>query len=408
MSGPATLPLRDAAFWQDPYPAIDDARAAHRTALTPTGEPVILSADDHEAVLAHPAMETLGLEALDRLGVGDGPFRSWRALSLNVHNGPDHARLRSLVGRAFTPRQVERIRAGVRTKAHSLIDAAADSGEMDVVSAFAHDLPIWLICVFLGIDEADRAEIEAFLVGTEEGFAFPMTPEREARANAGIAALNDYSLRLIERRRLEPDDGLVSALVAARDGSDRLSEPELLAMVVNLIGGAVGSSRAAIANAIHLFSTHPAQADLLRREPDRARGAIEECLRHAPPFRSTRRRAAETIEVAGLTVEAGKSVFLSRQAGNRDPERFADPHRFDIDRPEHRHVSFGYGAHFCLGQALARADLQEAIPVFLARCHDLEPLVDTPERVPFQPTEEIVSLPIRFRHVEADRPREAT
>lgn len=401
MSEPVVLPLRDATFWQDPYPAIDAARAAHRTALTPTGEPVILSAADHEAVLAHTDMHTLGLEALDRLGMGDGPFRSWRARSLNVHNGPDHLRLRSLVGRAFTPRQVDRIRIGVRAKAHALIDAVADKGEMDVVTDFADDLPIWLICVFLGIDESDRQEIESFLVGTEEGFAYPMTPEREQRANAGIAALDDYSRRLIERRRHDPDEGLVSALVAAEDSGDALSEAELVAMVVNLIGGAVGSSRAALANATYLFATHPAQAESLRQDPARARPAIEECLRHAPPFRSTRRRAAAPVEVAGLHLEVGQSVFLSRQAANRDPERFVAPHRFDIDRAENRHVSFGYGAHFCLGQALARADLQEAMPVLLARCHDLEVLTDPPERVPYQPTEELVSLPVRFRHVEA-------
>lgn len=396
MAEPLVLPLRSKAFWQDPYPALDDARAAHRTAVSESGEPVVLSIADLEAVSAHPAMAPLGLDALARLGITDGPFYEWRALSLNAREHDDHRRLRSLVGRAFTPMQVQRVRPAVRAHAERLLDAVAERGEMEVQDEYAREVPLFSICLFLGIPEEDRHEIEALHFGTEEGFGWPMTPERRARAEAGIVGLDDYARRLVARRRDDPQDDLVSALVHVEEQGDRLSEVELIAMVVNLIGGAIGSTNAAIANAAHLFALHPAQAQRLRDEPGLTRAAVEEVLRMAPPFRSTRRKALTPVDVAGLHLEPGQAVLLSRQAANRDPERFDRPHEFDIARGDSNHASFGHGPHFCLGQALARANLAEAIPALVTRCHDLE-IEGDPVRIPFDPVEKFDALRVRFR-----------
>jgi cytochrome P450 len=393
---PMTLPLRTAEFWQDPYPLFDEARTRDRVAVGESGEPVTLSIDDLETVSAHPMLAPLGLDALDRLGVTDGPFREWRRLSLNAQPGDDHARLRALVGRAFTPRQVQRVRPMVRDHAHRLLDAVADAGEMDVIADYAHDVPLYGICVFLGIDERDRDEIQAFMVGTDEGFAWPMTEERKQRANEGIVALYEYVDRLIDRRRDDPGDDLVSALVHAEESGDRLNRDELLAMVVNIIGGAVGSSEAAISNAAHLFASHPDQAQIVRDDRSIDRDVIEECLRYAPPFRSTRRKALQPVEVIGLHLDAGQTILVSRQAANRDPARFADPHRFDVRRGDHRHAAFGHGPHFCLGQALARANLTEAIPIMVRRCRDLEVTTEPLRREPFGPTERFEALRVRF------------
>lgn len=396
MSEPLVLPLRSKAFWQDPYPTLDDARATHRIAVSESGEPVVLSIADLEAVSAHPAMGPLGLDALARLGITDGPFYEWRALSLNAREHDDHRRLRALVGRAFTPMQVQRVRPLVRAHAEQLLDAVAERGEMEVQGEYAREVPLFSICVFLGIPEEDRHEIEALHFGTEEGFGWPMTPERRARAEAGIVGLDDYARRLVARRRREPQDDLVSALVHVEEQGDRLSEVELIAMVVNLIGGAIGSTNAAITNAAHLFAHHPAQAQRLRDEPGLTRAAVEEVLRMAPPFRSTRRKALAPVDVAGLHLEPGQAVLLSRQAANRDPERFARPHEFDITRGDSNHASFGHGPHFCLGQALARANLAEAIPALVTRCHDLG-IEGDPVRIPFDPVEKFDALRVRFR-----------
>ena len=395
---PMVLPMRTRAFWQDPYPLFDAAREQHRTAVSESGEAVVLSIDDVEAISAHPLMVPLGLDALDRLGIFDGPFREWRALSLNAREHDDHRRLRRLVGRAFTPMQVQRVRPLARENAHRLLDAVGERGEMDVQVDYARDVPLFTICAFLGIPDADRHEIEALHFGTEEGFGWPMTPERRQRAEDGIVGLYDYTHRLVERRRTDPQDDLVSALVHVEEEGERLTEAELYAMVVNLIGGAIGSSQAAIANAAYLFARNPDEAALLRADPELDRAAVEECLRYAPPFRSTRRKALGAVHIAGLDLAEGDAVLLSRQAANRDPVRFVDPHRFSIARGDDRHVSFGHGPHFCLGQALARANLNEAIPAMVQRCHDLE-LVDEPVRVPFDPAEKFESLVVRFRAV---------
>ena len=395
---PIVLPMRTRAFWQDPYPLFDAAREQYRTAVSESGEAVVLSIDDVEAMSAHPLMVPLGLDALDRLGIFDGPFREWRALSLNAREHDDHRRLRRLVGRAFTPMQVQRVRPLARENAHRLLDAVGERGEMDVQLDYARDVPLFTICAFLGIPDADRHEIEALHFGTEEGFGWPMTPERRQRAEDGIVGLYDYTHRLVARRRTDPQDDLVSALVHVEEEGERLTEAELYAMVVNIIGGAIGSSQAAIANAAYLFARNPDEAALLRADPELDRGAVEECLRYAPPFRSSRRKALGALHIAGLDLAEGDAVLMSRQAANRDPARFVDPHRFSIARGDDRHVSFGHGPHFCLGQALARANLTEAIPAMVQRCHDLE-LVDEPVRVPFDPAEKFESLVVRFRGV---------
>ena len=395
MSEPMVVPLRDKAFWQDPYPILNQARARHRTAVSESGEAVILSIDDLETISAHPAMVPLGLDALDRLGITEGPFRDWRALSLNAREHDDHKRLRALVGRAFTPMQVQRLRPLVRAHADEVLDELAPRGTMEVQADYARDIPLFAICVFLGIAEQDRHEIEALQFGTEEGFGWPMTPERRKTADDGILGLYDYSRRLVEQRRRGPQNDLVTALINVEEQGDRLSEAELLAMIVNLIGGAIGSTSSAIANAAYLFATHPEQAALLRAHPELARPAIEEVLRYAPPFRSTRRKANDPVETAGMHLETGQAVLLSRQSANRDPARFDRPEEFDIARGDTNHASFGHGPHFCLGQALARANLTEAIPALVARCDNLE-VAATPWRVPFDPVEKFDALLIHF------------
>ena len=394
-SAPSVLPLRDPAFWQDPYPAIDEARRLHRVARTQSGELVMLSAADAEEASARKDLVTLGVDALDRLGVKDGPFRRWRALSLNAQDGDNHTRLRSLVLGAFSPRVVARVRDELTAYSDSLVRALGDA-PVEVHGAIGHEIPLTAICLLLGIPVEDRYRIDEFMVGTEEGFSYPMTQEKQDRANAGIVALYEYTTELVERRRAEPTDDLVSALIVAEEAGDRLSHDELMAMVVNLIGGATGSSDAGIANLVHILATEPGVHAEVRDDPTLVEAFVEEVLRFRPPFRSTRRKAVTDLELAGEQLAAGDTVYLSRQAANRDPERFPDPHRFDIHRPRKRHLSFGYGAHYCLGQALARVNLNVAAAVITQRWESVE-LLEEPRRVPFDAAERFESLRVQPR-----------
>jgi cytochrome P450 len=261
-------------------------------------------------------MRASGTDALDRVGITEGPFREWRALSLNARDREDHRRLRLLVGRAFTPMQVQRVRPLARENAERILDELAPRGEMEVQADYARDVPLFTICAFLGIPDEDRHEIEALHFGTEEGFGWPMTPERRKRADDGILGLYDYTRRLVERRRAEPRDDLVTALVHVEAEGDRLSEPELYAMVVNLIGGAIGSSQSAIANAAYLFTTHPDQADLLAARPTSTGRSRVPALLAAVPLPLARR---SRVEVAGLTLQPGDAVLLSRGQSRSAP-----------------------------------------------------------------------------------------
>jgi cytochrome P450 len=393
VDGPMVVDLSDPTLWQDPYPIWSEARKSGRTALTQTGEPIVLDAADFDLAYSDAVFGQLGLLSLERLGISDGPFYAWRGRTMAAHDGAVHDRLRGTLGKSFTPRRVEPMRASLRAYATTLIEKALASGRLDVVSDYADELPLWLTCQFLGLPQGSRDEIAGFLAGTEEGFTDPMTEEGRHRAEAGITALSRYVVDLVEKRMGEPREDLVSDLVAA-EAEGILSIEELVALVVNVIGGSVGSSRAAIANSLLLLMQHPEQADWVRASPDRIRPAVEECLRFRPPFRKGRRRILSAADRFDLHFEAGDTVFLARQAANRDPARWTDPDYFDVSRAEKRHYAFGYGPHFCLGNALARLDIQEAVSVFLQLCPGARPVNDDPPRIPFTADEQIECLPV--------------
>jgi cytochrome P450 len=402
--GPAVIDLTDPAFWQDPYPAYDAARRRHPTAVSQAGEPILLRAADLDVVLTDPAFENMGVRSLERLGIRNGPFYEWRTRTLAAIEGAEHDRLRSVVSRWFTPARAERLRSGIRAHAAKLLTPYLDVGIIDVVRHYAWHLPLWVICEFVGVPQEDGETIEEFLVGTEAGFTDPMTDEARLEAEGGIVALYDYVERLVGQRQQVPTGDLISRLVNRAD-EPRLDRQELLALIVNIVGGAIGSSRAAIVNSLHLLLRYPEQGAVVRDRPDMLKRGVEECLRFAPPFRSGRRRAARDVDRFGLQLRAGDTLYLARQAANRDPERWERPDRFDVTRPERRHYSFGYGSHFCLGQALARIDAQEAVRVFLECCTGAELLVDNPARVPFVMDEQLRALPVAFHPAGPTHPR---
>jgi cytochrome P450 len=394
------IDLRDMDFWRDPYPTLERERRTGRTSTTQTGEPILLSIADMEFAQTDSHFSTPGLRQLEDIGICDGPFYEWRKTSLAVINGPEHQRLRGYVARAFLPREMDRLRALIQSHTNGLLDAIIEHGETEFIADFADDLPLWTMCRFLGIEEEDRLRIKAFLAGTEEGFSYNMTPQLRQRVEASITALTDYVNGLIDRRKRVPRDDIVSRLLQQRDSGGGPCDADIRALIVNIIGGSVGSTSSALSNSILMFAAHPDQAGLLRNEPGLARAAVEECLRYHPPFRHGRRLVVKSVSAFGLDLKPGDSLFLTRQGANRDPERWDNPGEFDLLRPERRHFSFGYGVHQCLGQAVARTNLQEAIPIILNRLHGLE--VDGEvKRVPFCVDERLESLRLRFR---PDRP----
>jgi cytochrome P450 len=398
---PLVVDLGNPEFWQDPHTVWREARARGRTARTRKGEVILLEAADIDAVHTDAAFGQLGVAALERLGMVDGPFYAWRALTMAAHDGTVHDRLRGSLSRSFSPRRVEPLRAALRDHAVSILTQMACRDRPDVVVDYASDLPLWLICEFLGLPQSSRQEIDGFLTGTEEGFTDPPTTDGRRRAEEGIVALSHFVEELVVRRTTDPSEDLVSDLMAS-ESAGVLSHEELIALVVNVIGGSVGSSRAGISNSILLMLQHPEQAEWTKVAPERVRPAIEECLRFHPPFRTGRRKALVATERFGVHFEPGETVLLARQSANRDPARWTDPDLFDVTRPELRHYSFGWGAHFCLGNALARLDIQVAVSTFLEQLTGAQLADAHPRRIPFTADEQLESLVIT---VPGHRPR---
>jgi cytochrome P450 len=286
---------------------------------------------------------------------------------------PDHTRVRSLVNRAFTPRVVAALVPRITEITDELLDAA--DGTVDLVDALAFPLPITVIAEMLGVPGDDRDQFRAWstdFVGAID--AVGASEERRQRAMAAGLTLAAYFGSLIEARRDRRGDDLISGLLAARDEEDRLSDAELIGMLILLLVAGHETTVGLIGNGMVALLNHPDQLALLRDDPALAESAVEEMLRFDPPVqRATFRYAGEPTTIDGVTIDRGQQVSAVIAAANRDPRQFPDPDRFDIRRDPNRHLGFGRGSHFCLGAPLARLEARIAFGRLLERFATLEP-----------------------------------
>lgn len=277
---------------------------------------------------------------------------------------PEHTRLRRLVASAFTYHRVERMRPHVQEIVDELLDTMADSGPPADVITILNPLPAIVICELLGITEEDRPRLAAFLdvmTATEEP-----TPEQAA---AAWRTSTECVLELVERKRNKPEDDMLSALVQAHDGTDRLSQQELVMTVLTLIGGGIETTAIHLPSSLLTLFRHPDQMALLIENPELVPNAVEELLRFVPFSPALLTRVATTdVELGDVTISAGQMIIPIQTAADHDPTVFAEPDRFDITRTNSStHTRFGYGVHFCLGAALARQEMRVAIASLLTR-----------------------------------------
>jgi cytochrome P450 len=314
-----------------------------------------------------------------------------------VHDLPSHTRLRALVSHAFTPRAVERLRERIGAIAAGLLDRVAASGRMDIMQDFAGPLPAIVIAELVGVPAADRERFQAWsddvaaFVGT-----FTVGAEIATRAQRSLLELEGYFRGLVAERRRRPGDDLLSVLIAAEEGGDRLSEDELFANCAFLLFAGHETTTNLIGNGMLALLRHPDQLALLRDDPSHVAKASEEFLRYDGPVDRIARIATEDLEIGGVRISAGDRVVSLLGAANRDPARFPEPDRLDITRRDNRHVAFGHGPHFCVGAPLARLEAQVAFPLLLRRLHDPR-LAD--EQVRWRDSigfRGLVSLPVTF------------
>lgn len=310
---------------------------------------------------------------------------------------PDHTRLRALGSKAFTPRAVERMRPRVQAIVDELLDAAAAQDGMDVILDFGYPLPATVIAELLGAPAADRDKFKgwsdavALFVG-----GIRTQPVQKQRARAGMLALMDYFRELIARRRREPKDDLISALLAAEDRGDVLSTDELVATCVFLLFAGHETTTNLIGNGLLALARHPEQLQRLREQPQLMSSAIEELLRYDGPVQSVARAALEDLEIGGRSIQRGERVFPMLIAADRDPAQFSDPDRLDLSRRDNRHIAFGYGIHYCLGAPLARLEGQIALTALLQRFPDLRVQTDGLQWAQSFILRGLTALPARF------------
>ncbi|MEU2667920.1 cytochrome P450 [Streptomyces sp. NPDC007164] len=282
---------------------------------------------------------------------------------------PDHTRLRSLVAKAFTVRQVEKLRPQVRELTAGLLDGMETAGPpADLVDLFALPLPVAVICRMLGVPTEDRPR---FRVWSDDALSTSSLTAEEFDASRD--ELRAYMAGLIDQHRHAPQDDLMTALIEARDGGDRLSELELVDLCVGILVAGHETTASQIPNFVLTLLDHPDQLARLRAEPELVPNAVEELLRFVPlgSGAGQPRYATEDIEVGGTLVRAGSPVLVAVGAANRDALRFSAPGVLDIAREGNQHLGFGHGVHHCLGAPLARLELQEAMAALITRFPDL-------------------------------------
>lgn len=349
---------------------------------------MLLDYDDCVAALSDPRLVNDYDALLTRNGVTDGPLWDWWQLAMLNTNPPVHTRLRSLVNRAFTPRSVVRAVEPTRRVTGEILDRALEEGCIELVRELCEPLPIAVMCELIGVPHADHGDFDRWITELGLMFTTSMTPETRRIAEDAMTSLSASIAELIESRRRTDRVGkdLMADLIAAEEDGDRLSRDELVAMVVNLLFGALDTTRGALSMEVAYLVQHPDDLAALRRERPLSPQAVEELLRLEPPVGEISRAAAVDFELYGHSVGEGDTVALSVLAANRDPSRFPDPERFDLRR--HRAgsnpiLSFGRGIHHCIGAALARLELREALDTLLQRCRTIELAGAAPRYVPF-------------------------
>ncbi|MEU2607052.1 cytochrome P450 [Streptomyces albus] len=276
---------------------------------------------------------------------------------------PEHARLRTLVAKAFTVRRVEKLRPAVRELAESLLRDMVDAGPpADLVDSFALPLPVGVICKLLGVPEADRPR---FRVWSDNALSSSKLTAEEFEASRN--ELRAYMAELIAEHRKHPADDLMTALIEARDAHDKLSELELVDLCVGILVAGHETTASQIPNFLCVLLDHPDQFARMREDLSLIPAAVEELLRFVPlgVGAGQPRYATEDVEVGGTLVRAGEPVLVAIGAANRDALRFDDSGRLDITRTDNSHLGFGHGVHHCLGAPLARVELQEALRALL-------------------------------------------
>ncbi|MBP0590131.1 cytochrome P450 [Paraburkholderia sp. LEh10] len=368
--------LSSPAFFENPYPFYDNIRRAG--AFVPLAPNVMLTGRHAviDALLPDRRMgKTYMPSVIARYGESAREQPVFQALERTflMMNPPAHTRLRALLMKAFNARQIETLRTIAEETTDSLIDAMRGKREVDLVSEFAMPLPLQIICRLLDlpVEEGKRFGDAASLLVSAFDLA-PLSADALAQANRAALDLEQYFGAVVAQRRARPGSDIVSSLIQAEEGGERLSEAEIVSNVILLFVAGHETTSNMLGNALIALHRHPAQLERLRAEPSLVAQAVAECARYDTAVQMVVRTAFDDIDVNGQTLARGSIVFMLLGSANRDPERFEAPDTLDIEREPSGHLlTFGAGIHYCLGARLAMMELEIALQKLMTRLPQL-------------------------------------
>lgn len=375
---PPVYDPRDPAIRRDPFPLYRRLRAEDPVHWSPVLRGWILTrfedvrrahaADELSSDRITPFYEKMPAQERSVLAELVHYLNLW----LVFRKAPEHTRLRRLLNAGFTAQAVQSLQPRINEVVDGLLDQLEYGREVDLIARFATLVPAMVIMHMLGVPVGMLHQVKewtnemALFIGSAQGVA-----DKYERAAVGAREMSAYFRDLIAARRAEPTDDILSRLIAARDDDDALSEDELIASCMLMLFGGHETTTNLIGNAAYTLCRHPDQRAKLLERPELIGPAIEEVLRYDGPSNSSARIVAVDHELGGKALKAGDRVFAMVNAANRDPEAFEDPETFDIERSPNRHVTFGYGIHFCLGSQLARLEGKIAVGELVRRFPDM-------------------------------------
>ncbi|MFD4565667.1 cytochrome P450 [Streptomyces sp. NPDC058467] len=379
----------DPAFVADPYPAYEELRARGRVHYyEPTDQWLVSHHADVSALLRD---RRLGRTYQHRFTHEDfgrtapapehEPFHVLNDHGMLDLEPPDHTRIRRLVSKAFTPRTVEGLKPYVDRLAGELVAGLVEAGGGNLLTDVAEPLPVAVIAEMLGIPESERAPLRPWSADICGMYELNPSEETAAKAVRASVEFTAYLKELIEARRKEPGEDLISGLIAAHDEGDRLTEQEMISTCVLLLNAGHEATVNATVNGWWALFRHPEQLAALRADHSLIPTAVEELMRYDTPLQLFERWVLDDIEVDGTTVPRGAEIALLFGSANHDPAVFDSPSDLDLSRKENPHISFSAGIHYCIGAPLARVELTASMNALLSHAPTLT-LAEPPARKP--------------------------
>jgi cytochrome P450 len=367
--------LLDPAVLADPYPLFERLRTEDPVHWDPYLHAWVVTryADVVKVFQTMSADRTPTPERLAALGMEQlTPIARVMVRQMLFLDPPEHTRVRGLAAAAFTPRRVAQLRDRIQEITNSLIDSVLPDGRMDVMEAIANPLPAIVTAEMFGMPSEDHRMLKDWSQDFAEMLGnFQHNPGRAARVLTSLEAMTAYFSDAVRRQATHPTEGLINALATAEVNGDRLTEDEVVAnIIVTMVGGQETTTNL-IGNGLLTLLRHPDELQRLREDPSIMPSAVDELLRYESPSQHTARLAREDGELGGKEIKQRDAVIAVMAAANRDPERFEDPDRLDLTRPDNRHLAFAWASHFCFGAPLARLEGQIVLTTMLDRLHDL-------------------------------------